>query len=48
MALVQATQQYLPPENIQKFNKEVADFFLTKTVKEKEDNKLQLFCLDKA
>jgi|TARA_B110000285_G_C15066578_1_gene585474 hypothetical protein len=39
---------YLPPENIQKFNKEVADFFLRKATKEKEDKKLQMFCLDKA
>ena len=39
---------YLPPENIPKFNKEVADFFLRKAAKEKEDKKLQMFCLDKA
>lgn len=48
MSLVQAQTMYLPPENIQKFNKEVADFFLNKALKEKEDKKLQLFCLDKA
>ena len=39
---------YLPPENVQKFNKEVADFFLKKARKEKVDKKLQIFCLDKA
>lgn len=48
MSLVSAQQMYLPPENIQKFNKEVADFFLRKAIKEKEDKKLQTFCLDKA
>lgn len=48
MALIQATKEFLPPENVQKFNKEVADFFLQKALKEKEDGKLQLFCLDKA
>jgi hypothetical protein len=31
---------YLPPENIQKFNKEVADFFIRKAIKEKIDKKL--------
>ena len=30
------------------FNKEVADFFLRKALKESEDKKLQMFCLDKA
>jgi len=25
---------YLPPENIERFNKEVADFFLRKALKE--------------
>ena len=48
MSLVSAQTMYLPPENIQKFNKEVADFFLRKAMKEKEDKKLQMFCLDKA
>ena len=48
MALVQAQAVYLPPENVQKFNKEVADFFLRKALKEKEEKKLQIFCLDKA
>lgn len=48
MSLVSAQKMYLPPENIQKFNKEVADFFLRKAIKEKEDKKLQTFCLDKA
>jgi len=43
MSLVQAQTMYLPPENIQKFNKEVADFFLNKALKEKEDKKLQFF-----
>lgn len=37
MSLVQAQQMYLPPENVQKFNKEVADFFLKKARKEKDD-----------
>lgn len=27
-ALVEAASVFLPPENVQKFNKEVADFFL--------------------
>lgn len=48
MSLVQAQQMYLPPENVQKFNKEVADFFLKKARKETEDSRLQIFCLDKA
>lgn len=48
MSLVSAQTMYLPPENIQKFNKEVADFFLRKATREKEDQKLQMFCLDKA
>ena len=48
MSLVQAQQVFLPPENIQKFNKESCDFFLRKAKKEKGDQKLQLFCLDKA
>lgn len=39
---------YLPPENVQLFNKEVADFFLRKALKEKDDKKLQMFCIDKA
>ena len=39
---------YLPPENIQLFNKEVADFFLRKAMKERQDRKLQMFCIDKA
>jgi len=38
MALVQAQTFFLPPENIPKFNKEVADFFLRKAQKE-QDNK---------
>lgn len=33
---------------MQKFNKEVADFFLRKALKEKAEKKLQVFCLDKA
>jgi len=48
MALVSARSFYLPAENIQKFNKEVSDFFLRKAVKEQQDKKLQSFCLDKA
>jgi len=39
---------FLPPENVQLFNKDVSDFFLRKAVKEREDKKLQMFCLDKA
>ena len=39
---------YLPPENIQLFNKEVADFFIRKALKERDDRKLQMFCIDKA
>lgn len=34
MALVSAQSMYLPPENVQKFNKEVADFFIRKAIKE--------------
>ena len=48
MALVKAQNMFLPPENIQKFNKEVTDFFLYKALKENDNEKLQLFCLDKA
>jgi hypothetical protein len=48
MALVSAQSVFLPPENVQKFNKEVADFFVNKALKEKDEKKLQVFCLDKA
>jgi len=48
MALVSAQSVFLPPENVQKFNKEVADFFVKKALKEKDEKKLQIFCLDKA
>jgi len=48
MALVSAQSVFLPPENVQKFNKEVADFFVHKALREKSDKKLQIFCLDKA
>lgn len=48
MSLVQAQRVYLPPENLQKFNKESADFFLRKAKKEAGDKRLQMFCLDKA
>jgi hypothetical protein len=34
MSLIQAQNMYLPPENVQKFNKEVTDFFLRKALKE--------------
>ena len=34
MSLVSAQTMYLPPENIERFNKEVADFFLRKALKE--------------
>jgi hypothetical protein len=34
MALVSAQTMYLPPEYIERFNKEVADFFLRKALKE--------------
>ena len=48
MALVSAQSVFLPPENVQKFNKEVADFFVNKAMREKSEKKLQVFCLDKA
>jgi hypothetical protein len=48
MALVSAQSVFLPPENVQKFNKEVADFFVKKALREKNEKKLQIFCLDKA
>ncbi len=47
-AFVLATQIYLPPETVPKFNKEVADFFLRKAKKDKDNEKLQMFCIDKA
>jgi hypothetical protein len=39
-AFVLATQIYLPPETVPKFNKEVADFFLRKARKDKDNDKL--------
>lgn len=47
-AFVSATQIYLPPETVPKFNKEVADFFLRKAKNEKGNDNLQMFCIDKA
>jgi len=38
----------LPPETVPKFNKEVAEFFFRKAKKEKDNAKLQMFCIDKA
>jgi len=38
----------LPPESVAKFNKEVAGFFFKKALNEKSDEKLQMFCIDKA
>jgi len=38
----------LPPETVPKFNKEVAQFFFKKALKEKDNEKLQMFCIDKA
>ena len=47
-AFVLATQIYLPPETVPKFNKETADFFLRKAKKDKANEKLSMFCIDKA
>lgn len=47
-AFVLATQIYLPPETVPKFNKETADFFLRKAKKDKGDEKLSMFCVEKA
>lgn len=47
-ALVEAQKLYLPIDNLQEWNKGVADFFLKKALKEKGNKSLQLFCIDKA
>ena len=47
-ALVMAQGTYLPPESVPKFNKETAQFFFKKAVKEQQNQALQMFCIDKA
>jgi len=47
-ALVEAQLLYLPIDNLQEWNKGVADFFLKKALKETGNKSLQLFCIDKA
>lgn len=47
-ALFNAQSIYLPPESVAKFNKEVATFFFKKATNEKDDERLQMFCIDKA
>lgn len=47
-ALMAAQSTYLPAESVPKFNKETAQFFFKKTVKETQNDSLQRFCIDKA
>jgi hypothetical protein len=47
-AFLLAQQVYLPPETLPRFNKEVAQFFFRKTRQDKGDERLQIFCLEKA
>ena len=47
-ALFQARSAFLPQEKVAQFNKEVADVFLKKAVKEQENVGLQTFCIEKA
>jgi len=41
-------QVYLPPETVARFNKDVAQFFFKKAKKDSDNEKLQIFCLEKA
>lgn len=47
-AFVLAQQVYLPPETVPRFNKEVAQFFFRKAKSDQGNEKLQMFCLEKA
>ena len=47
-AFTMAQNTYLPPETVPRFNKETAQFFLKKAKKDKENNALVQFCIDKA
>lgn len=47
-ALLQAKKVYLPPETIPKFNKEVASILFKKAAQDRGDERLQLFCVEKA
>lgn len=47
-ALYSARTAFLPQDKVKDFNKEVANFFLKKAVKEQESQGLQQFCLEKA
>lgn len=47
-AFVLAQSVYLPPETVPRFNKEVAQFFFRKAREDKGDEKLQIFCIEKA
>lgn len=47
-SLIEAQLLYCPAEKLPEFNKGVTDFFLVKAVKEKGNQSLCLFCIDKA
>jgi hypothetical protein len=48
VALLGTRTTYLPTELVPQFNKEVANFFFAKAVKEEGNESLQIFCLEKA
>ena len=43
----QAQQSFLPPETVPKFNKETCAFFIAKAKKDRNNEKLSTFCIDK-
>ena len=47
-AFVVAQQTYLPPESVPKFNKETCNFFMSKAKREKDNEGLSRFCIEKA
>ena len=47
-ALNLSIELYLPLDEVNKFRKEAADFFLLKAKKDSDSKQLQRFCLDKA
>lgn len=47
-ALIAAKGTFLPADRVTDFCKEVTSFFLAKVVKEKANESLQIFCLDKS
>lgn len=48
VAVHAARTTFLPTEKVAPFNKDVAEFFLIKALKEQANQGLQIFCLEKA